>query len=200
MERIVVSAFANARVYHADGIRQAKESLNAYPISLALIEAELWDGDGVDLLVGVRKIKNMPYMVVVSRRADRRGIISAFKSGGSGYLLKTQACDEIVRSLRQIEFGFPPLSPKVARCLVDYLRHEDGALDELEEWELQMLSPREREVLILLAKGLNRREIGGLLDLTTNTISSYIKSIYRKLDVNSRAEATLFAVRCGLAG
>ncbi len=195
----MVSAFINARVYHADGIRPAKESLNTYPISLVLIEPELRDGDGLDLLRGIRKMKAMPYVVVVSRCADRRGVISAFKRGGSGYLLKTQSCDEIVRSLRQIDCGFPPLSPKVARCLVDHLRHEDRALDELEEWELQMLSPREREVLVLLAKGLNRREIGVLLDLTTNTISSYIKSIYRKLDVSSRAEATLFAVRCGLA-
>jgi len=200
MERLVVSAFINAKVYHADGVRQAKESLGHYPISLLLIDTDLRDGDGLDFLVDLRRVKRMPYVVVVSRCVNRRGIIAAFKRGGSGYLLKTQARDEIVRSLRQIDFGFPPLSPKVARCLVDHLHHEEQTPDKMEEWQLQMLAPREREILVLLAKGLNRREIGDLLDLTTNTISSYIKSIYRKLDVNSRAEATLFAVRCGLAG
>ena len=93
--------------------------------------------------------------------------------------------------LRGILNGQPPLSPAIAQHILDSF-HEPTPAVKIE------LTPREIEVLTLMAKGYNRKEIADLLELTCNTVSWYIKQVYQKLDVHSRAEATLEASRMGL--
>lgn len=105
-------------------------------------------------------------------------------------MLKDRSRDALVEMLRGIVDGKPPLSPSIARRLLGHFHDPDAVGCDL--------TPREREVLTLLAKGLTVSHVGDLLGITSNTASGYVKNVYRKLNVSTRAEATLEAVRRGL--
>lgn len=99
----------------------------------------------------------------------------------------------LVRQLRQQAEGVPALSPRIARRIMEHFRHTASAADDasvLTEWE--------SEVLGLIGRGLRNAEVAAELGLSENTVAGYIKAIYRKLDISSRAEASWHANRLGL--
>lgn len=125
---------------------------------------------------------------------DDQHLFEAIAAGAQGYLLKDQHEDTLVRYLHRIDAGEPPLSPSVAlRIMAHFARRppESSA-------ETVALTPREREVLALIGKGLRIPEAARVLGLTSHTVAGYVKSVYRKLNVSSRAEAAIEAVRRGI--
>ncbi len=132
------------------------------------------------------------YIVVYTIYDDDRHVFNALRAGANGYLVKEHSQQELTEMLRGVLNGQPPLSPAIAQHILDsFHTPQQGNVG---------LTSRESEVLTLLAKGYNRKEIAEVLKLTSNTISWYIKQIYQKLDIHSRAEATLEALRMGLVG
>lgn len=121
-------------------------------------------------------------------------IVAALSAGAQGYLLKEQARPLLVRHLQQAREGIPALSPSVARRIMDHFQ-KTGPTQEAD----MLLTGREQEVLALISRGLRNAEVARALGLQDSTIASYIKTIYRKLNISSRAEATLCATRLGLA-
>ncbi|WP_111655436.1 response regulator [Isoalcanivorax indicus] len=189
---IVRDAFASPDLLEAGTLEQARALLKQRTVSLALVDLSLPDGSGMQLLQSLQESSPETYLVVTTIFDDDRHLFDALQAGANGYLLKDQPRQVMVDSLSGIASGRPPLSPAIARRI---LRHFQQAPVRAVE---NPLSEREVEVLLLLAKGLGRSEIAELLNVSVNTAASHIKSIYRKLNVSGRAEATLEAVQMGI--
>lgn len=131
--------------------------------------------------------------VVATVMGDDAHIVAALGAGAAGYLLKEQPRDVLTLQLRQLSEGIPALSPPVARRIMDHFR-----LTGPNAGPQAGLTPREREVLGLIGRGLRIADAAKALGLAEGTITTHIKAIYRKLDIGTRAEAALHASRLGL--
>ncbi len=167
------------------------EGLRAAAAPLAIIDLGLPDGSGVTLIE--RLHASGTTCVVATVFDDDAHLFPALHAGAQGYVLKDQPTDALAGMLRGIAEGRPPLSPSIARRL---LRHFQPAPDA--SVPAVVLTARETEVLRLIAKGYTVPEVAEALALSRHTAAGYVKDIYRKLAVTSRAEATLEATRRGL--
>lgn len=160
---------------------------------LALIDLRLPDGSGLAVVRELRATNQATICIVTTALDDDANIVTALSSGAQGYLLKDQPQDLLVRQLAQVSEGIPALSPPVARRIMEHFRLT-GPCQEVEA----RLTPRELEVLALIARGLRISDAACALGVAEGTVASHIKSIYRKLDISSRAEAAVHASRMGL--
>ena len=141
--------------------------------------------------------------MVVTIHDDDEHLFPALQAGAFGYILKEQARELIIEQLQRISQGEPPLSPSIARRVMAYFtaKAKPQAMSASSAAVPHVsLTERETEVLLRVAKGYTLPEIGVQLTLSRHTIADYVKQIYRKLNVSSRAEAALEAQRMGLFG
>lgn len=183
------SAFPGIQITECENIESALKAIRRIDFELALIDLNLPDGSGVDIIT---ELRSSPCQCVVSTiYDDDEHLFPALRAGATGYVLKSQTPVEIASLLKGITNGAPPLSPSIARrILAFYNTDEDNA---------EPLTPREQEVLTLIAKGYRAKRVAEMLGISINTCQTYVKAIYRKLNINSRAEATREAVRMGIA-
>jgi len=188
---------------------------------LVLVDLELPDGNGMEFLT---ELAGMPAVkIVTTLYSDDDHLFPALQCGADGYLLKEDRFEVLVEELQRIVRGQPPLSPAIARRLLSHFRpgstgdsgpmglnsgfgpltfnapppnSRSVALDPPPEWE--RLTPRENEVLTYLSKGFTIKEIANLMGIKWFTVNDHIKSIYKKLNVSSRAEAAVLASKQGL--
>lgn len=171
--------------------------------AIALVDLALPDGSGTELLRLFHESYPGVLPVVTSIFDDDRHLFEALAAGAQGYLIKDLDAALLGRYLRRIDEGEPPLSPSIARRMLGHFRPplpeivapEPVAAPPVEECRL---TPREIEVLQLIGRGLRVAEAARVLGLADHTVAGYVKSIYRKLQVSSRAEAALEAARRGL--
>lgn len=191
----------------------------ADPFKLMLVDLELPDGNGLELLAELTQYPATK--VVTTLYSDDDHLFPALQCGADGYLLKEDRFDVLVEELRKIVLGQPPLSPAIARRLLTHFRHGTAAdsaapapVSSLSSGapsgstqkpvpiekpvDLPHLTPREIEVLTYLSKGFTIKEIANLMGIKWFTVNDHIKSIYRKLNVSSRAEAAVLASKQGL--
>jgi len=192
--RIVQSAFPEARLETARSVKEARFLITQRPWSMALVDIGLPDGSGLDLVRLFSDLAPETVCVVSTVLGDDGHIVAALSAGAQGYILKGQPEPVLLRQLMQIQHGVPPLSPTIARRIMEHFQRT-GPVDT----ESNRLTGRELEVLSLLAKGLRNADVAVALELAESTIATHIKSIYRKLGISSRAEAALHATRLGLA-
>lgn len=198
---LVKQAWAGVtQVDEAVNLQQARSCLEARAHSVALVDWELPDGNASGLITGITERSPDTLVIVSTIHDDDERVFAALRAGAQGYVLKSQSQQTVLEQLRAIERGEPALTPSIAHKVLAYFRQREqtpppGALAE----QNQSLSPRELDVLRLIAKGYRNAEAAELLGMTVNTVSSYIKVVYRKLGVSSRAEAALEASRLGLA-
>ncbi|MCB1982772.1 MAG: response regulator transcription factor, partial [Rhodoferax sp.] len=138
--------------------------------------------------------------VVVTIHDDDEHLFPALQAGAFGYILKEQPREMITEQLHRISQGEPPLSPSIARRVMAHFSVRRKPRIASEMLQQVALTDRETEVLLRVAKGYTLPEIGVQLGLSRHTIADYVKQIYRKLNVSSRAEAALEAQRLGLFG
>jgi DNA-binding NarL/FixJ family response regulator len=118
-------------------------------------------------------------------------VLEALRAGISGYVLKTQAAVDLVQAIREVTRGSIYLSPGVSRAVVDAYRHKSDLPPD-------PLSPREREVLQLVAEGKTTKEIAGILNISVKTAESHRMHIMSKLDIHATAGLVRYAIRRGL--
>jgi two-component system, NarL family, nitrate/nitrite response regulator NarL len=185
------------RLLESDGSAPGRDG--AQPFRLLLVDLELPEGNGLELLSELSK--HPAKKVVTTLYADDEHLFPALQRGADGYLLKEDRFEVLVEELQKIVRGKPPLSPAIARRLLVHFRN--GVSAEPRETEPAggrpapaatahghgQLSPRETEVLTHLSKGFTIKEIASLMGIKWFTVDDHIKSIYKKLDVSSRAEA-----------
>jgi two-component system nitrate/nitrite response regulator NarL len=187
----------------------------ADPFKLMLVDLELPDGNGLELLAELTQYPATK--VVTTLYSDDEHLFPALQCGADGYLLKEDRFEVLVEELRKIVLGQPPLSPAIARRLLTHFRLSPGAeapppssgmslhqpsakapVPIEKPLDLPHLTPREIEVLTYLSKGFTIKEIANLMGIKWFTVNDHIKSIYRKLNVSSRAEAAVLASKQGL--
>lgn len=166
-------------------------------VDLFILDLGLPDGNGIDLIGEIRKRSGRePKILVLSVLGDRETVLAAVLAGADGYLLKDMGSLDIGRQAADALTGGAPLSPSIAAYVLRYLR-EQPAHAKAEGDEVP-LSPREIELLQLLARGYSNRQAAAALSLSAHTVGDHVKSIYRKLGVSSRGEAMVRAFRSGL--
>jgi DNA-binding NarL/FixJ family response regulator len=187
------------------------------PFKLILVDLELPDGNGMELLAELTQYPATK--IVTTLYSDDDHLFPALQCGADGYLLKEDRFEVLVEELQKIVRGQPPLSPAIARRLLTHFRHghrgsglapESGfsmpqdfsstsapvPIEKIPDHE--RLTPRESEVLTYLSKGFTIKEIASLMGIKWFTVNDHIKSIYKKLNVSSRAEAAVLATKQGL--
>ena len=198
LKTLVLQVFPNAHVSEAARVHDALALVGALPFQLALIDLGLPDGSGVDVVAALQKAQPEAQSVIVTIHDDDEHLFPALQAGAFGYILKEQPREQIIEQLQRISSGEPPLSPSIARKVIKYFAEQaKPANDPMPHVQL---TERESEVLLRVAKGFTLPEIGVQLGLSRHTIADYVKQIYRKLNVSSRAEAALEAQRLGLFG
>ena len=187
------------------------------PFKLILVDMELPDGNGMELLA---ELGSYPATkIVTTLYSDDEHLFPALQCGADGYLLKEDRFEVLVEELQKIVRGQPPLSPAIARRLLTHFRFGPGGGDSQppdsgfvttsgfntsrpvpldRPPETERLTPRETEVLTYLSKGFTIKEIASLMGIKWFTVNDHIKSIYKKLNVSSRAEAAVLASKQGL--
>lgn len=177
-------------------LAEARTAIAAQVPEVLLLDLGLPDGSGVELIVETRRLARPPEVLVISVMGDEGSVLAAIQAGAGGYLLKDSEDAAVVAAIEQLLQGGAPLSPSIAVHLMRRLQAPaDPAARAAPE-----LSARETELLRLIAKGLSYEEVAQLTGLRYNTIASYAKELYRKLQVRGRAEAAFEAVQLGLVG
>jgi DNA-binding NarL/FixJ family response regulator len=194
------TAFPDLQVTTAARRDEALTCVQRGRFDLALIDLGLPDGSGTDVVGALRRYQPTALPVVVTIYDDDDHLFPALQAGAFGYLLKEQPEETLVAQLLRMTQGEPPLSPPIARRVLAHFAgagHRRDVLVRQIETEVS-LTDRETEVLQRVAKGYTLPEIAQQFGLSRHTIADYIKQIYRKLNVSSRAEAALEAARRGL--
>jgi DNA-binding NarL/FixJ family response regulator len=197
LSEVAQTAFPGISVCCVADVAGAIKMLNQYQFDLALIDLALPDGDGTTVVQAMSARFPHCTIVVASLFDDDGHLFPALRAGAHGYLLKDQSPEQLVKQLRGIREGHPPLSPSVARRLLDHFRAEQETASG-ESAEAALLTPREREVLMQLAHGISIADIGTKLGISRHTVGDHAKNIYRKLNISSRAEAAIQAKNMGL--
>lgn len=153
--------------------------------------------DGLELMRRLLKKEKDIRVVVLTVNEDEETIFEAFRAGALGYLLKTSTPQEVVEAIRLAHRGEAKLTPKIATKLIeDFRRVKDD--EETDDTELYVLSDRETEILELIAKGMRNKEIASHLSIAEKTVKNHVSNILKALQVNSRTEAAMKAVRAKL--
>ncbi len=142
--------------------------------------------------------------VVLTVSTEDTDVLAALAAGACGYLLKDTRSDQLAGSIRQAAEGHMVLSSEVAQALTAYVRNGADVVDTDAQAEervgdaLAVLTPREAEVLRLIAEGADNVAIGQALSISPHTVKQYVTNIFEKLGVRSRVQAAVYAVRTGL--
>lgn len=192
LREVAQTAFPGIRLCCVTDVASALKVINQFRFDLALIDLSLPDGDGTTVVEAMSTRFPDSVIVVATIFDDDDHLFPALRAGAQGYLLKDQAPEQLVKQLRGISDGHPPLSPSVARRLLDHFRVAQET-PSAEATEDILLTPREREVLVQLTRGISIADIGVLMGISRHTVGDHVKNIYRKLNISSRAEAALQA-------
>ncbi|MFW9615493.1 response regulator [Aquabacterium sp.] len=202
LKTLALQVFPGAHISEASRVHDALELVNAVRFDVALCDLGLPDGSGVEVVQALREKQPEVQSVVVTIHEDDDHLFPALQAGAFGYLLKEQPREQLAEQLHRISQGEPPLSPSIARRVIQYFTAQARMKPAMAEPDNVtphvQLTERENEVLLRVAKGFTLPEIGQQLNLSRHTIADYVKQIYRKLNVSSRAEAALEAQRLGL--
>ena len=175
--------------------------LQSAPADVLLVDLGLPDGSGIDVIKAAVQQWTSCSVMVATNFGDETHVIRSIEAGASGYLLKDSSPAKIVDEIRSLASGGSPISPIIARQVLARFRQigVGGASPPITPDETpQLLSAREKEVLELITKGFTANEIAKLMELSTFTVRSFVRRIYTKLKVTSKAEAIYEARSLGL--
>jgi two-component system, NarL family, response regulator NreC len=158
---------------------------------VAILDLMMPGLNGFDAAYQILQERRETRIVLLTMHAEEHQIAAALRAGIRAYVLKTQAAEDLVHAIRQVVAGQIYLSPGVSRVVVEsYLAGSIPAADPL--------TPRERQVLQLVAEGKTSKEIAALLDLSVKTAESYRTRLMEKLDIHDTAGLVRYAIRRGL--
>jgi DNA-binding NarL/FixJ family response regulator len=175
-------------------VREACAAIRREPIDVALVDLGLPDGSGLDVVKTMRRNQPACDIMIMSIFDDEEVFLEAISLGATGYLLKHDGPTDIATAIRALRAGGAPISPMLARLLLERARPTAPHAAALSA-EALALSEREIEILRIIARGLSLGEIAGLLSISVNTVKTHVKRIYQKLAVSSRTEA-IFEAQC----
>jgi DNA-binding NarL/FixJ family response regulator len=164
----------------------AVRDLPAQKPDVALVDINLPGMNGIECVSRLKARLPQLQVLMLTRYEQSDMIFDSIRAGASGYLLKHTPADELIRAVEQVHAGGAPMTMQIARKVISHFQQIQKPASEVEK-----LTPREQEVLTLLAKGYLYKEIAGNLGISINTLRNHLRTIYDKLHVHSRTEATV---------
>jgi DNA-binding NarL/FixJ family response regulator len=183
-------------VGEADDGRQAVELAKSLKPNVVVMDIGMPNLNGIEAARQIREIRPDAAVVMLSMHSDEGYVLRALRAGARAYLLKDSATTDLVQAIRAVVEGKSFFSPAVSKVLLqDYMRklQRSGAEDSYD-----LLSPREREVLQLVAEGKSNKEVASLLHLSVYTVETHRAKIMQKLNLKGVPELILYAVRKGI--
>ena len=196
LEKILVElGYQSEHLLFCFNLAEAVSTLEKQPISLALVDLGLPDGNGISFIEKLREQDPTSLILVISAWSVQNLIFGAIEAGATGYVLKERDDFEVTLALHSLLRGGAPIDPFIAQHI---LAKVINVPKKIEDDKPQILSPRELEILNLVAEGLSNKEIADKTFISRYTVECHIKHIYRKLSVSSRAKAISTARGIGL--
>ncbi|MGE4316244.1 response regulator [Acinetobacter sp.] len=193
--------YSKEMLIFAKNLQQAFTEIEQQPVSLALVDLGLPDGNGIELIEKLRALDSNAMILVISAWSTQESLFSAIKAGATGYVLKERDDAEVLLSIRSILRGGAPIDPFIAQ---EILKQISAAIippaddQKIIDADMELLTGRETEILNLVAQGMSNREIAEQLFVSKYTVESHIKHIYRKLSVSKRTKAVSAARSLGI--
>ena len=187
-------------VAQAASVREGRKAIKQHEFDVMLVDLNLGDGEGFQLIDYMKSTRPTAEAVIISIMENDDQVLHAFELGATGYLVKNSWFGSYPQAVLQVANGGASITPHLARRLLQRFDHGTAAAtqEQQEERETERLSQREKEVLRMVASGYTSAEIGTRLLISSLTVNTHIKNIYRKLQVRTRAQAVRFASLRGL--
>jgi two-component system NarL family response regulator len=175
-----------------DGV-SAVELVAATAPDVVLLDVRMPKRSGLQACIRIKELVPSTKIVMLTVSDEEGDLYEAVKNGASGYLLKDSSIDEVAQAIRVVAEGQSLISPSMAAKLIDEFK--EMSRSERDQVPTPRLTERELEVLRLVAKGLNNREAAKELYISENTVKNHVRNILEKLQLHSRMEAVMYAVR-----
>ncbi len=183
-------------VGEAGTAEQALPRIASTAPQVAILDVRLPDGRGTDLCSAIRAAHPATACLVFTSFADDDTVFEAILAGATGFLLKEVGARGLIDAVVQVAAGNSLIDQAVTNRLFDRIRHPQPAAED----RLHALTPLERSILRHVTEGRTNREIAPKVHLSESTVKNYVSSILRKLNLNRRTEAAVYALRCGELG
>lgn len=189
---VTQSVMPEADIKTATCLKDAMSLISIENFQLAIVDLGLPDGSGIDLIEAARRQSSSMQIIVATIYDDDRHLFDALRAGANGYVLKDDDKEKIGQYLQGLNENKTAISTKSLDRVLNHFHAQGESRREIS------LTAREEDILRLIAKGYNVGDTAKLLTLSAHTVKGYIKTIYTKLDVSSRAEATAEAIKRNL--
>ena len=178
----------------SDG-HEAVERAEATTPDVVLMDVRMPKRSGIEATRTIKDTLPSTKILMLTISDEEADLYEAIKAGASGYLLKEISIEEVASAVRQVQAGQSLISPSMASKLLNEFAAMVKRRDERTQVPGPRLTERELEVLKLVAKGMNNRDIGSELFISENTVKNHVRNILEKLHLHSRMEAVVYAVR-----
>jgi len=179
----------------ANGV-EAMEAFKNSEIDVILLDINMPELNGIETL---RKIKDMDQnqkIIMLTFHDEREYLVETINLGANGYILKDAESDSLIRGIRDVNKGGSYVHPSLAGTLLkDQKQTEPEPKLSKEMEDLKRLTRREKEVLSLISQGMNNREIANALFISEKTVKNHVSNIFKKIHVNDRTQAAIFALK-----
>ena len=181
---------------------QGLQAVETLEMDVLLVDLGLPDGSGIDVIRAAHLKRPDCGIMVCTVFGDELHVVQSLEAGAAGYLLKDSSAHSMVGEIRSLHLGGSPISPLIARQILLRFRRQQPPVPPQQQHEAArpLLSAREQEVLELITKGFTADEIAELISVSRHTVLTFVRRIYKKLQVSSKAEAIYEARNQGLLG
>jgi DNA-binding NarL/FixJ family response regulator len=177
-----------------DGAEAVERAADSMP-DIVLMDVRMPKRGGIDACTAIKDAVPSAKIIMLTISDEEADLYDAIKAGASGYLLKEISIEEVASAIRAVNEGQSLISPSMASKLLTEFASMIKRTDDRQQVPTPRLTDREMEVLKLVAKGLNNRDIAKQLFISENTVKNHIRNILEKLQLHSRMEAVVYAVR-----
>lgn len=190
---------------------EVRRAISQLKPEVVLMDIDMPGMNGIEATAIVKEVSPSTQVVMLTVSEEEDRIFQALRNGATGYLLKKSGPDELVDSVRLVHKGGSPMSPAIARKVLQFFHLNNisapaaaatvaRTIESDDDGLSTGLTPREQEILEALVDGLSYKMIAAKHFISTDTVKNHIQGIYRKLHVNSKGEAISYALKRGIAG
>jgi DNA-binding NarL/FixJ family response regulator len=183
----------------AQTVAEATAGIAATEPDVVLLDVHMPDGGGLAVITAIRTAHPQVQFLALSVSDAAEDVIAVVRAGARGYLTKTVSADELIEGIERVRGGDAVFSPRLAGFVLDAFsgspppRVPGAADDEPDESDLDVLTPREREVLRYIARGYAYKQVASRLHISIKTVETHVSAVLRKLQLSSRYELTRWA-------